>query len=369
MPARRLAAGGGVASGTGKNTRRLKDEGFGNRRQRIESSTPKTEDWSSQYPRNLYITYHDLELALERRGYSLYRLLIGTLIGLAATTALFWNRIKHWGAQESASVATRTLEDEVLQKKAEELAKQLTNALLKDERTFRAVQTLLKQILSDPTARQDAAAFVSQLLIVLMQREDTKNLFASFLADVLGFEVVKNSAKDLAVWVAGHDYVVEKVKQSLVGILQDVDARQSGKDYAMDATLRTLQDSNTKRWLQTVVEDVFVDPQFQEKAGEALWKATKSGVLGIKSSGGQNFQKEQLVQKDSGAKSEEGLEEATKATPKGQSEQVYRAHDEENVPERNGLDLEVADEDVLSALENGVAEDHQHNGSSDDTPP
>lgn len=39
MPARRLAAGGGVASGTGKNTRRLKDEGFGNRRQRIVSDS------------------------------------------------------------------------------------------------------------------------------------------------------------------------------------------------------------------------------------------------------------------------------------------------------------------------------------------
>mmetsp|Transcript_5421 Transcript_5421/g.7540 ORF Transcript_5421/g.7540 Transcript_5421/m.7540 type:complete len:204 (+) Transcript_5421:1262-1873(+) len=203
-----------------------------------------------------------------------------------------------------------------------------------------------------------------------MQREDTKNLFASFLADLLGFEVVKNSAKDLAVWVAGHDYVVEKVKQSLVGILQDVDARQSGKDYAMDATLRTLQDSNTKRWLQTVVEDVFVDPQFQEKAGDALWKATKSGVLGIKSSSAQNIEKEQLVQKDSGEKSnEDALETVAQAKLEAQNEQVQRTHEEERTPDSNGNDpFEVAKEDVFKARENDDAENH-HYASANDAPP
>jgi len=284
-PAVRLVSSGPMEGATERRVNRGRNEtGFAGATADKGLGGADAEDGRAGYRRNIYITYHDLEAALKNRGYSLYRLALGTLVAIAATTALFWNRIKHWGAQESASVATKTLEDEMLQRKAEDLAKQLTNALLTDERTRRAVQTLLKQVLSDPGARKDATAFVSQLLVVLMQRDDTKHLFSQFLADVLQYEIVKERAKDLGVWVAGHPFIVDKVKASLMDILEDADMRDTGKDYAMDATLRTLRDRATREWLQRIVEDVFNDPQFQEKAGEALWNATKTGVLGLGSS-------------------------------------------------------------------------------------
>lgn len=254
----------------------------------VKGANTGAEEMTGNYRRNIYITYHELEMALRRRGYSLYKLLIGTLIAAAATTALFWNDIKHWGAQESASVATRTLEDEMLQKKAEDMAKQLTNALLTDERTMRAVQTLLKQVMSDPKSRQDATIFVSEQLAVLMERkhnrksrkepaflssirslrifffcagfavslplctqtqthahahctgEDVKIFVANFLADVLQYDAVRNGAKDLGVWVVGHPYIIEKVKESLLQLLEDQSSKDAGKEYGKIKTTSTM---------------------------------------------------------------------------------------------------------------------------------
>mmetsp|Transcript_6833 Transcript_6833/g.12301 ORF Transcript_6833/g.12301 Transcript_6833/m.12301 type:complete len:489 (-) Transcript_6833:313-1779(-) len=228
-----------------------------------------------------YVTYHDLEQLLHKTGYGgypIYQLLLGILIFGSALLWLFWGKIKLWGAKETADVASRTLEDEALQKKAEDLAKQVTNALLMDEKTYVAMQELLIQVLQDPVSAEIAKAFVYDMLVRLMEDEQFKKKTAVFVADILHWDVVRVATRDLAGWVLTTDYVLEQGYSYVGKVLQHEYSREQGKEYLTWAAIESLKSDETRLWAIKLASEVLNDRVTQERAGEAIWSATKHGL-------------------------------------------------------------------------------------------
>lgn len=137
----------------------------------VEGS-PHAHDPATSYRQQIYVTYHDLEEALHRKGYSVYGLIAGTLLAAASVAALSWNRIKHWGAQEGAELASITLGDERLLMKAEDLAKSIANALLSDSETFGAARNFVSRVAAADGPMDGTRSFVTDVCNELTNGED-----------------------------------------------------------------------------------------------------------------------------------------------------------------------------------------------------
>ncbi|KAA8490802.1 hypothetical protein FVE85_1249 [Porphyridium purpureum] len=229
-----------------------------------------------------YVTYQDLDHLLRKRGYggyTFFQLFVGLSVASAAGVTIFWGRIKLWGAKESADVARQTLEDEELKRKAEDLAKQVANTLLSDETTFVAMQRLIMSVLTDPVSAASAKEFTTDLLTRLLEDESVKTHAAKFVADVLYWDVVRKASADLAVWVLERDYVIAKGQEYAGHVLQGDWTRQQGKEYLTWAAVEALKSEETRLWASDVAMHVLADQAVRDLAAEAMWNATKNGVL------------------------------------------------------------------------------------------
>jgi len=240
--------------------------------------TPEISSSSSSSRYIPYVTYSDLEKLLRKRGYRGYPM-YQIFIVLGAIIVAFWGQIKHWGAKEGAEVATKTLADTELKRKAEELTKDVTNALLNDPKTAIALQSMVSALMKEPLAVQTTQEFVANVLIKLVQDEDVEKQTAEFASRVLQYESVRNAAADLAVSVLSMDYVLQKGYEYLAAVLQKQESLDQGKEYLTWAAVESMKSSETQMWARELVQNVLDDERVREQGGQAIWEAAKSGVL------------------------------------------------------------------------------------------
>lgn len=136
----------------------------------------------------LFITYHDLERALERRGVKNVRtvLLAGGL--LAVSVGLAWPSIKQWGAVEGAEVAAATLEHEQLQAKALRMVQEV----LTDASTQEQVEKLLKgavvNLLHDEQFTDYAVDWTARVLSDALLRDALMQYGTEYVGNVLAHD-------------------------------------------------------------------------------------------------------------------------------------------------------------------------------------
>lgn len=116
------------------------------------------------YPGGYFISYTDLERALERRGLTFLRVAIAGFAGLGCISVLMWPRIKRWGAAEGAEVAAASLQQEEL--KAHAAA--LVSALIADPSTAAHAEAVLKgvltEVLADPELKGALTAYMADVM-------------------------------------------------------------------------------------------------------------------------------------------------------------------------------------------------------------
>ncbi len=116
----------------------------------------------------MFLSYHDLELALERRGLNAVRVLLTAAGALVVGIGLMWPRIKRWGAAEGAEVAAASLQQEELKMHATALV----NALIAEPKTTRQVESMLKTallaLLEDEEIKREATKWTSDVFAEAM---------------------------------------------------------------------------------------------------------------------------------------------------------------------------------------------------------
>jgi len=237
---------------------------------------------ASTYRDQIYVTYHDLEEALRRRGYSLYRLSLFTLVSVGGVATLYWGRIKTWSAQEGAEVASKTLEDERLLMKAEHLAKNVANALLTDAETSVAAQGFLSEIAVHESSTELAKTFALEICKSLLQDKEVRAQATNFMGEVLKTEPVWNSAKELGMHVVTHPEFKSKGLESIKQVFRSPEFKAAGIEYLADGFTKTLQTDTVKAQAVQSTKDVLNTQELRESAGQAIWAATKSGILGMR---------------------------------------------------------------------------------------
>lgn len=141
-----------------------------------------------------FLTYHDLEHALERRGLSMLRFILGVAGTFLCGTALMWPRIKRWGAAEGTEIALTSLQAEELK----EHASSLVNTLITEEETGKNVQVALKaavqNLMRDEELKLQMTQYMAQVMIDAMSWDNVLSSGNNYVENVLKDEASINSA-------------------------------------------------------------------------------------------------------------------------------------------------------------------------------
>lgn len=184
-----------------------------------------------------------LELALRRRGYSLIRTVALCASILAMGVAIYWNRFIEWGSEQGAGVASRTLEDELVRLKARELAAELVQQLIHDEKTFDEFLSLLISVLNSDESKKAVRSLLHEVTSSLLSDEELRRKFNEMLAASVQSDAVKASAARVGTWLLGHEQLQGGAKSLSRSVLENSDV--------------------------------------QREAGALAWAAFKSGFLGL----------------------------------------------------------------------------------------
>lgn len=171
-----------------------------------------------------FLTYHDLERALERRGLSVLRFLMGMGAVLATGTALMWPRIKRWGAAEGAEVAAQSLQADELKVHAAALI----NALINEPSTMRNLEDALKSSVTN-----------------LLDDAELKHALTSYMADVMAEAIL---------WPK----VLERGNMFVGNMMENEESIENAKVYFSKAAQRAVADTDV-----------------QDAASRALWSSVK----------------------------------------------------------------------------------------------
>lgn len=172
----------------------------------------------------MFLSYHDLELALERRGLSVLRFFLGIASTLAIGIGLMWPRIKRWGAAEGAEVAAASLQQDELK----EHATALVNALIAEPQTTRNVEEVMKGVMKS-----------------LFNDKELKEEMTKYFAEVMS---------EAMMWPG----VIEKGNSYVETVLADEKSIENAHMYFSTAAQRTVNDDSVLNAVTNVSSNFFV---------------------------------------------------------------------------------------------------------------
>ncbi|KAF0974028.1 hypothetical protein FDP41_006959 [Naegleria fowleri] len=344
---------------------------------------------------------------LKRRGYSLFRILIISLVVISVVIYKFGENIKNFFSQHGADVASKSLESKNLKMSAEQLSKDVVQQVLSDPKTVeQAVNflsqlfarkdtqdllvALLLQVLKDPTTQTYVSKFVKEIVAMyLLHDEQTMQVTADFVYRILQ----KPETKDQLVILLNNALQDESFRQSVAEmfsavILYDV-VKKSGAELGSDAVHTVLEDQNVKQHAESFITAVLLNQKIQHDAGFALWEALKVSLTptwfyhppkteqqgaeqGATATNGQQAENTTSDAQNKDQQKEPAVTESANsvANPALEQEQISQAAQTPAVLEQNGSSLSstmtLPSQDVLN-LSNDSSSSSNKNASTSST--
>lgn len=174
----------------------------------------------------MFLSYHDLELALERRGLSVLRFLLGVAGTVAVGVGLMWPRIKRWGAAEGAEVAAASLQQQELK----EHATALVNALIAEPKTTKNVEEVMKGVMRS-----------------VLQDEEMKHELTKYFAQVMS---------EAMMWPG----VIAKGNEYVQSVLANEESIENARTYVTTVAQQTANDDTVLNAVSNVSCHIFTIP-------------------------------------------------------------------------------------------------------------
>ncbi|XP_022093033.1 uncharacterized protein LOC110980546 [Acanthaster planci] len=240
---------------------------------RPHSANDKSNKGAVPHHDTVLLRMQRLENSLRYHGYSTIRIGLVLVVVIGIAVYIFREAIRENVAEEVSQVATRSLEDRLVAERAEEFAKGLLNALLKDEpmhqlasqfvvevlqraETKQAMNTLVMDVLKDPNTKAQLTATVKQVIVTALNDEDSQAYIKSVLSTILSDKETRRAVVNLL----GYVFREREVKEQTAAFFQEV------------LKSETVVDQATQLGKQ-VTNSVISDPVLQEKTGDSLWTA------------------------------------------------------------------------------------------------
>jgi hypothetical protein len=120
---------------------------------------------------------------LTYRGYNIFYIFISSLIIITLILYFTWDNIKIWTGLQSAEVASKTLSDEQVKIKAEELSKNVVNKILLSPSTLDLTISFLNRLSTDKGTLEATVKIMENWL----KDDSTKDISLEFVSNLFKF--------------------------------------------------------------------------------------------------------------------------------------------------------------------------------------
>eukprot|EP00056_Hartaetosiga_gracilis_P006562 m.97762 g.97762 ORF g.97762 m.97762 type:complete len:547 (-) comp12502_c0_seq1:124-1764(-) len=242
--------------------------------------------------------YKSVERRYEWHGINVVRYAATIALSVVMIGGFLWlgrEPIRDNLSLEIATTATKSLENQEMVAKANEVTKEMLIALLNDRETMQSATRFVTELFSQPQTRQATA----QLLIYVMKDPEClkqTQLFTRWVVEWLGKDkTTQENLTKLILYVIHRpdthaalvtlfkgileDPITRKqVAQLMADMLQYENVRKAAEDIGVETSHRVLNNEGVKEHAVNFFKGTFSSKDLQEKAGSALWSAVGYGI-------------------------------------------------------------------------------------------
>ncbi|EGD74764.1 hypothetical protein PTSG_07001 [Salpingoeca rosetta] len=245
--------------------------------------------------RHTYMRYRSLEEQLRWHGINMLAVLIAIVIGSAiVAVVLYFNRepLRENLSSEISSAAKRSLSNEEVVAKANEVTRDMVYTVLTDPQTVQYASQFLSELFAKPETR----AATAKLLVQVMKDEECLGQTQLFFRRVVDWlskdKQTQESLTKLILYILARDDTRRAVARMLQSVLQDSATRKQAGELtvsvlqmdnvkhqtgvlATDASHRVLDNDSVREHTVQFFKDTFANQSLQQEAGSAIWGAVK----------------------------------------------------------------------------------------------
>eukprot|EP01136_Pigoraptor_vietnamica_P040984 Opistho-1_new@13421 len=238
---------------------------------------------------------HEIDEKLRFRGYSTLKIGLALMGAGALYVYIFKEDIKTNLSTEVADVASRSLGDESVVQRAEEVSKTVLQQVIKDPSTLAnasnfvvqisqepttqaALVVLLKNVLADPEAMARVNEFAQRVVADLLKDPATMARTVEFVQSLMDQEGTKASLSALFRWLLTDPAFQETASQMLKDVISTQTVVDQATVLATQVTHSILDDQNVQSHAQSFVSHVLTDEAIYKQGGDAIWEAIKYSV-------------------------------------------------------------------------------------------
>lgn len=221
--------------------------------------------------------------------------LITSIMGIIWTTAIFGDDIRKLLTNQTATLATETLENESLKVQTQELASAVVTTVLNDadvtskaaqflkmasttEETQQALLQLTMHVLQHPDTLEEVTKLGKELVARLAADRDTVDQLALLVADALATPELKEAAQHLVVWLCRNPEVLAAVSQLSVDVMATPEVSAATNGLMAAASSKTMEDEDIMDQSREFLADVVGDDRLQREGGHALWNTVTHAI-------------------------------------------------------------------------------------------
>ncbi|XP_001629412.2 uncharacterized protein LOC5508870 [Nematostella vectensis] len=221
---------------------------------------------------------HDLEERYRVRGYSLLRWGLGLVVMGVISLYLFREELRENVADEVADVASRSLGDENVVNKANEVTKQVLQDIINDPETTRLASNFVMSVLGQDDVRKSA---VELTLFVLQNRETqakVSEVAAQTLKDLINHPEMREIFLEYIKRLLLDESTKDVCKDLLQGVINDPVVKKFMEESFGDLVASSVVRNKAVELGKTVTHEVVSDIEIQKETGDALWTVVKKTV-------------------------------------------------------------------------------------------
>eukprot|EP00794_Sanderia_malayensis_P020493 gene20493-22509_t len=227
---------------------------------------------------SVVVKVKDLEEHLRIRGYSTLRWGLGILSAVGFGIYMFREPIKDNLSDEVADVASRSLGDQNVVLRANEISKAIVNEVLNDSNTLELATDFVVKLLEHEDIRVKAQHFVISVMDAPETRMHVNRLAAGTVASVLETESTRQLLLDFVKSILLEEETVESCKQLLNAVASDPQSKQILADFFKDVLVSDTVTDQAIDLGKHVSREVVMDKKLQEESVDALWSVFKMSL-------------------------------------------------------------------------------------------
>jgi len=211
------------------------------------------------------------------------------------TSVVFGEKLRRIFTDQTATLATETLENENLKVQTQELASAVVATILNDpevtskasqflkmaattEETQQALLQLTTHILQHPSTLDEVTKLGKELVHRLAADRETIDQLARLIANAFETAELRDASQKLVIWLCEDPQIFAAVQKLTMDILASREVGAATNGLMAESASRTMEDTKIMDQSRDFLAEVVGDDRLQREGGNALWNTVAHAV-------------------------------------------------------------------------------------------